>query len=109
MERRLEIVKHNNNFKTKFTVTPERLTIKIKDDDLNNEAHIVALGKRMAEQIPFDIPSLRGSMSNGVSHWLKLKSKNGKLVYVFIRETGELVKINKSSGQLRIEAERNGE
>lgn len=96
LARRLEVIRNNGNHKSKFTITHERITIKLRDEDLNREAEIVALGEKIASQIPLTEASLRGSLGNGGSNRLKLSTGHLAVSYLFDVASGDLLRIRKS-------------
>lgn len=61
--RNLEIVKDAGNTQSRFTITPQRLTIKLAEQDIDDEMWFVQLGLATASQIPVETVSLRGTVS----------------------------------------------
>lgn len=92
MTRRIEVVKNNGNYKSKYTITPERITIKLRDEDIHREEELVSLAKNIASQIPEDTTALRGSFGTDGSDILRLNSGHLTSRYVFRISTGELLK-----------------
>lgn len=98
--RYIEIIRHRGNFKSKVSVSPTRVTVKLREEDSARIKDFVKLAKKIESQVPLEESStLRGSIQNGGSERLSLSSKSYGLTYIFKLPDGELERVRRSANK----------